>query len=245
MKNKYLLLLVIFMSSFLQMYGQNSDTLVVKNKLRYKSFIVPTAFIATGAFLLNSELNGKIQTKSGRVFGFNFRSSADDIFPFVPIAQIYLGKTLGFEPKTNYRNQTVNILVANTASVVLVEIAKRIANRSRPDLSDNLSFPSGHSAIAFTNATLLYFEYKDSNFWYASSGFLFAGATAALRLANNKHFASDVLAGAGIGMASGIIFSHVSPLKSFRVSKKAKTTAFVYPQIGNQIGLGAIINPSF
>jgi hypothetical protein len=40
-----------------------------KNKLRYKSFIVPVAFVATGAFLLNSELNGKIQIKSGRVFG--------------------------------------------------------------------------------------------------------------------------------------------------------------------------------
>ncbi len=29
--------------------------------------------------------------------------------------------------------------------------------------------------------------------------FLFAGATAAFRIANNKHFASDVLVGAGIG----------------------------------------------
>jgi membrane-associated phospholipid phosphatase len=66
----------------------------------------------------------------------------------------------------------------------------------------------------------------------------------AFRLANNKHFASDVLAGAGIGMASGIIFS-LGPLKSFRISQKSNTTAFVYPQIGNQIGLGAIINPNF
>ena len=227
------------------MYGQKADSSLVAKKLTYKSFIAPTALLATGAVLLNSELNGDIQTKSSKVFGATFRSGADNIFPFVPIAQIYLGKTLGFEPKTNYRNQTVNILVANTATVIVTEIAKRIAKRTRPDLSDNMSFPSGHSAVAFTNATLLYYEYKDSNFWYASSGFLFAGATAAFRLANNKHYASDVLAGAGIGMVSGIIFSHVSPLKSFRVSKKTNTTAFVYPQIGNQIGLGTIINPHF
>ena len=227
------------------MYGQKADSSLVAKKLTYKSFIAPTALLATGAVLLNSELNGDIQTKSSKVFGTSFRSGADNIFPFVPIAQIYLGKTLGFEPKTNYRNQTVNILVANTATVIVTEIAKRIAKRTRPDLSDNMSFPSGHSAVAFTNATLLYYEYKDSNFWYASSGFLFAGATAAFRLANNKHYASDVLAGAGIGMVSGIIFSHVSPLKSFRVSKKTNTTAFVYPQIGNQIGLGTIINPHF
>ena len=245
MKKTFFLLLLILMAPFLQMYGQNVDSLKVQHKLSYKSFIAPAALLVTGAFLLNSEINGDIQTKSGRVFGTTFSSGADNIFPFVPIAQIYMGKSLGFAPKTNYRNQTVNILVANTASVIVTEIAKRIAKRERPDLSDNLSFPSGHSAVAFTNATLLYYEYKDSNFWYASSGFLFAGATAAFRLANNKHYASDVLAGAGIGMASGIIFSHVSPLKSFRVSKKTNTTAFVYPQIGNQIGLGAVINPNF
>jgi hypothetical protein len=50
----------------------------------------------------------------------------------------------------------MNILVANTATVVVVEIAKRIV-RERPDMSDNMSFP-GHSAVAFTNATLLYYE---------------------------------------------------------------------------------------
>jgi hypothetical protein len=37
-------------------------------------------------------------------------------------------------------------------------------------------------------------EYKDSNLWYASSGFVFATATAILRIANNKHYSSDVLA---------------------------------------------------
>ena len=227
------------------MYGQNVDSLSVQKKLSYKSFVVPTSFIAAGALLLNSEFNTDIQTKSNSVFGSSFNSKADNIFPFVPIAQIYLGKSLGFQPQTSYRNQTFNIIIANTASVVVVEIAKRLAKRERPDMSDNLSFPSGHSAVAFTNATLLYYEYKDSNFWYASSGFLFAGATAAFRIANNKHYASDVLVGSGIGIASGIVFSHISPLKAFRVSKKSKTTAFIYPQIGKEIGMGAIINPNF
>ncbi|MEZ7498988.1 phosphatase PAP2 family protein [Flavobacterium sp. Arc3] len=243
MKKTTLLLLFILMIT--QMYGQNADSLTVSKKLTYKSFIVPAAFITTGVILLNSELNNDIQTKTNNIFGSGFRSQADNIFPLVPIGQIYLGKYLGFKPKTDFKNQTVNIVLANTATLVIVEITKSLAKRERPDKSNDLSFPSGHSAIAFTNATLLYYEYKDSNFWYASSGFLFAGATAAFRIANNKHFASDVIAGAGIGLASGIIFSHLSPLKSIRVSKKSKTTAFIYPQVGNQIGLGAIINANF
>jgi membrane-associated phospholipid phosphatase len=41
----------------------------------------------------------------------------------------------------------------------------------------------------------LHQEYKDSNLWYASSGFVFAITTAILRIANNKHYSSDVLAG--------------------------------------------------
>lgn len=227
------------------MYGQKTDSLTVSKKLNYTSFILPTAFIAGGAILLNSELNTDIQTKTNSIFGSGFRSQVDNIFPLIPIGQIYAGKHLGFKPKNDFRNQTLNIVLANTATLIVVEITKHVAKRERPDLSNNLSFPSGHTAIAFTNATLLFYEYKEANFWYASSGFLFAGATAAFRIANNKHFASDVLTGAGIGLASGIIFSHISPFQSLRISKKKKITALVYPQLGNQIGLGTIILPNF
>jgi membrane-associated phospholipid phosphatase len=91
-------------------------------------------------------------------------------------------------------HQTVDIVIANSLTLAVVQITKNLVKEERPDGSNNLSFPSGHTAIAFTNATLLQ-EYKDSNLWYASSGFVFATATAILRIANNKHYSSDVLAG--------------------------------------------------
>jgi hypothetical protein len=47
--------------------------------------------------LLNSELMA-IFKQIGQGFGTSFRSGADNIFP-LPIAQIYLGKTLRFRPK--------------------------------------------------------------------------------------------------------------------------------------------------
>jgi membrane-associated phospholipid phosphatase len=78
-------------------------------------------------------------------------------------------------------------------------------------LSDNLSFPSGHSAIALPMLLYCTSVQRRLIFWYASSGFFYLLVRfTAFRLANNKHFASDVLAGAGIGMASGIIFSFES-----------------------------------
>jgi membrane-associated phospholipid phosphatase len=232
--------------SFLVFLGnaQSKDTIaVVKNqeKISYKQFIAPVALITTGALMVNTALNDNLQKNANNLFGEDFHSNADNFLPFVPVAQIYLGKTFGFNPKNNFKQQTINIVVANAIGAAVFTTLKYTVKEERPDQSDNLSFPSGHTSIAFTNAAILYYEYKDSNLWYASSGFLFATATGILRIANNKHYTSDVLAGAGIGLASGLIVSYWNPFKSLTFGKKKKTTAFVYPQIRSQIGMGALI----
>lgn len=213
-----------------------------KDKISYKQFIAPAVLITSGSLLLNTALNEDLQSNANRFFGEDFHTSADNYIPFIPVAQIYLGKTFGFKPKNNFKQQTINIVIANAIMGTALFATKNIVKEERPDQSDDLSFPSGHTSFAFTNAALLYYEYKDSNIWYASSGFLFATATGALRIANNKHYTSDVLAGAGIGLASGLIVSYWNPLKSVTFGKKNKTTAYVYPQIGSQIGMGAIVH---
>ena len=234
-----LFLLQIFIGN-----AQSQDSISIpnsKDKISYKQYIAPVALITSGALLINSALNDDLQSNANRFFGEDFHTSADDFLPFVPVAQIYLGKTLGFKPKNDFQHQTINIIVANAIGAAVFTSLKYTVKEERPDQSDDLSFPSGHTSIAFTNAALLYYEYKDSNLWYASSGFLFATATGVLRIANNKHYTSDVLAGAGIGLASGLLVSYWNPFKSVSFGKKNKTTAFVYPQIGSQIGLGALV----
>ena len=243
MKIKLCLLLFTLFIHTIQ--SQTKDTISVlnnKEKVSYTQFIAPAALIATGALLLNTKLNEDLQSNANRFFGADFQTSADDVLPFVPLAQIYLGKSFGFQPKNNFKQQTINIIVANAIGGVVFTTLKHTVNEERPDQSDNLSFPSGHTSIAFTNAALLYYEYKDSNLWYASSGFLFATATGVLRIANNRHYTSDVLAGAGIGLASGLIVSYWCPFQSVSFGKNKKTTGYVYPQLGNQIGMGAVIN---
>lgn len=232
-------LLLVFMGN-----AQTKDSIASEkkeDKISYKQFIAPVALVTTGSLLLNSALNDDLQSNANRFFGEDFQTSADNFLPFVPVAQIYLGKSFGFKPKNDFQHQTINIAIANVMAVSVTEILKRSVKEERPDQSDDLSFPSGHTSVAFTNAALLYYEYKDSNLWYAGSGFLFATATGILRIANNRHYTSDVLAGAGIGLASGLIVSYWNPFKSVSLGKKKKTTAFVYPQIGSQIGLGALI----
>lgn len=231
--------LLVFMGN-----AQSKDTIAaIKNqdKISCKQFIAPVALITAGTLLLNTALNDDLQSNANNFFGGNFNTTADNYLPFVPVAQIYLGKTFGFKPKNDFQHQTLNIAIANAIMGTVVFASKNILQQERPDQSDNLSFPSGHTATAFTNASLLYYEYKDSNLWYASSGFLFATATGILRIANNKHYTSDVLAGAGVGLAAGLIVSYWNPFQSVTFRKKKKTTAFVYPQIGSQIGMGAIV----
>jgi len=231
--------LLVFMGN-----AQSKDTIAaIKNqdKISYKQFIAPVAVITTGTLLINLALNDNLQSNANNFFGEDFHTTVDNYLPFVPVVQIYLGKSFGFKPKNDFQHQTINIIVANTIGAAVFTSLKYTVKEERPDQLDDLSFPSGHTSIAFTNAALLYYEYKDSNVWYASSGFLFATATGILRIANNRHYTSDVLAGAGIGLASGLIVSYWNPFKSVTFGKKNKTTAFVYPQIGSQIGMGAIV----
>ena len=64
------------------------------------------------------------------------------------------------------------------------------------------SFPSGHTATAFMTATMLNKEYGHKSPWIGIGAYSVATATGLMRMANNKHWLSDVLTGAGIGILS-------------------------------------------
>lgn len=75
------------------------------------------------------------------------------------------------------------------------------------------SMPSGHSSSAWTGASLAMTEHlllrPEAGSWERLGvglvGGAFAGATAALRVTAGQHFPSDVLAGAGVGISTGVI----------------------------------------
>ena len=79
---------------------------------------------------------------------------------------------------------------------------KAIIDSPRPDGSDAKSFPSGHTGTAFAGAELVRREY---GWGWGSAAYAVATATAVMRMYNNKHWFSDVLMGAGVGILSANI----------------------------------------
>ncbi len=68
---------------------------------------------------------------------------------------------------------------------------KRLVHRLRPDASDDESFFSGHTALSF-----------GASGWKVEMGVPFGAGAAYGRMAANKHYLSDVLVGAAVGIGA-------------------------------------------
>lgn len=90
-------------------------------------------------------------------------------------------------------------------------LVKRTVGRERPNESNNSSFMSGHASTAFTSAGLVCAHHSALPLYgnkYADTGacvtaMMAATVTGSLRVVGNVHYASDVFAGALVGLASG------------------------------------------
>ncbi|MBU4486655.1 MAG: phosphatase PAP2 family protein [Candidatus Delongbacteria bacterium] len=166
--------------------------------------------------------------------GNDFKFGIDDYIVHAPMVELYIFDWLGCKAKNNFFDRSKNIVLANLASVNIVRALKSLTSKTRPDGSDRLSFPSNHTNIAFTNATVLYHEYKDTNIFVAYSGFAFAATTGAFRIINNKHWTSDVLTGAGLGILVGNLVYQFEPLKNFHpFGLGTEDNITVLPHFGN------------
>ncbi|MEO6577846.1 MAG: phosphatase PAP2 family protein [Candidatus Limnocylindria bacterium] len=92
-----------------------------------------------------------------------------------------------------------DLLRAAMVSQALTQGIKIAARRDRPT-GECCAFPSGHAATAFASAAVIerHFGYRGALPTYAIAAYV--GAS---RLHDNRHFVSDVLFGAAVGVASG------------------------------------------
>ncbi len=115
---------------------------------------------------------------------------------------MWVGGTIAHHPRTV--GTAKRLLVSIAATTVTVAILKQVTDRERPDGSNRQSFPSGHSGTSFAAATVLDRTYGLD---VGLPAYGLAGFVAASRVVGNRHFFSDVVAGAVIGRFFGRIFT--------------------------------------
>ncbi len=93
---------------------------------------------------------------------------------------------------------------SNAANLAITYALKYSTQKPRPDKSDNLSFPSGHTSVSFNSAAFIHFNY---GFQQAIPYYIAAGFVGYSRVFANKHYAEDVVAGALVGYYSARWFS--------------------------------------
>ena len=120
-------------------------------------------------------------------------------------------------------------------SLIVSGVLKEVFRRNRPDEKNpgdfwggGTSFPSGHAIQVWTIASLLDHEYKHNRI-VGITAYSLAGIVSAARVAAQKHFASDVVAGGTMGWFIGryVYDTHMSHL----AHKHASLIPMIVPQV--------------
>lgn len=205
----------------------------VKPAFPARSFILPGAMIAYGFVTLKT--NGMLKNFNTNVKDEIWTDAphkqfhADNYLMFAPAVAVYGLNAMGIHGKNNFRDRSMILLMSNIIANGVVFSVKGWSHEQRPDGSDYKSFPSGHTAEAFANAEFMRQEYKDVSPWYGVAGYAMATATGMLRMYNNKHWMSDVVAGAGVGIASTKLAYWLYPFVKHALWKDKESAPMVMP----------------
>ena len=143
----------------------------------------------------------------------DFKTRIDDYSQFFgPVMTTGL-KIAGVEGRSDWGRYIASAAMSYGIMALFVNSIKYTAKEMRPDGSTANSWPSGHTATAFVGATILHKEYGLTRSpWFSVAGYGVATATGVMRVLNNRHWVSDVLSGAGIGIMSGELAYALSDL---------------------------------
>lgn len=201
--------MVVFLLSFLTFQStclsQKIDSVTTKQvRFNIKQSYVPATLIVAGIIANGSSeesIKNEVAEERNEYIP-KFKTHLDDYLQFSPIAIAYGLDILGVKSKNDFMNRSVILLKGEVLAIGTATLLKKATHELRPDGSTYNSFPSGHATQAFAAATFLCEEYKDRYKWMPYASYTVASSVGLLRVANNRHYISDVLVGAGIGYLS-------------------------------------------
>ncbi|MCM4152606.1 PAP2 family protein [Arenibacter sp. N53] len=232
-----------------QQSSHDSLTFPSKHEFKYQSLMVPISLITYGIVGIESDglklFNSEIKEEVNEHIDRNI--TIDNFSQYAPALSVYGLNLLGVKGKNDFKDRTIilatSYLIMSSSTLAL----KSITKVKRPDGSSLNSFPSGHTATAFMGAEFLYQEYKSVSIWIGVAGYLVASGTGLFRVYNDRHWLTDVVAGAGIGMMSTKIAYWLMPSirnKIFKRGSETTTTAILAPFYTNE-AIGITFTASF
>ncbi|WP_164110693.1 MULTISPECIES: phosphatase PAP2 family protein [Sphingobacterium] len=210
----------------------------------YKRWVVPSVLVSYGVVSFAVPQLKQIDVSiRDEVLHEQFRRTwIDDYTQYAPAAVALTLNLCGYSGRNTFKEAFFIYGTSQLLAAAVVVPSKYLIGEQRPDGSNNLSFPSGHAATAFSSAHFMYKEYRDRNFWLSVSGYPFAAFTGIYRVINNKHWASDVVAGAGIGIISTelayLLYPRFSSLFDGKDKKNSVTVMPFYQQ--NKAGVSLL-----
>ncbi len=229
----------------------NKDTLhtikIAANKSKLKksyTIIIPASFIAYGCIAQGNNalknLDKKVQTSITNKFSSPI-TTIDDYLQFSPAVAVYVLNAVGIKGKNNFKDRTIIFALSSIIASSSAIAVKNITKVERPDGSENNSFPSGHTTTTFASAEFMRQEYKDVSPWYGIAAYAAATTTGILRVYNNKHWVSDVVAGAGFGIISTKVAYWIYPSIKRKLFKNKSISGMASPYYSNgNIGLAVL-----
>lgn len=233
MNRIFLTLLALIM--MLPARGENADSIKVKSDFSMKQLVLPVSLVGAGSLgfvepVRSARVDLRDHVNEWR--GDNY-VKVDDYIQYIPMASIYGLSLLGAEAKHNYVDRTLEFATASIATAAMVRTMKFLIDERRPDGSANNSFPSGHTATTFMGAELVRLEYGDDSPWYSVGAYTIACTVGALRVYNNRHWVTDVVAGAGLGILGARIGYWLLPYTRNAMHKLTGWDAFITPAVSS------------
>ena len=183
----------------------------------------------------------------------NYENKIDDLTQYIPYVGTYALDAFGVKSRHKLLRKTTTMGTALALNGIVVHTMKNLIDEERPDGSANNSFPSGHTTTAFMGAHIFHKEYRHLSPYYTVGAYALATFTGVFRQLNNRHWISDVMMGAGLGISltelayfiNGSIYKEkgINPLPEPKKEINENKPSFISTTIGFASLTKAFENP--
>jgi len=217
---KRVIIITIALMTAMASYAQRSDSLSCgyDHSFQPQRAIAPAILISSGSVItgfgyLHNHINLPVQQWSQS--DGHERFEIENYFQYAPLATVPVLKLCGVESKHGWRDLASLTAGSSILAFSFSNGLKYLIRDERPYGGVFNSFPSGHTITAFMGAEILRREYGEEYPGIAIAGYVVATGVGCMRVYNNRHWTSDVLAGAGFGILSASLMYWLAPYLRF------------------------------